>query len=168
MTFDFKTQFDVGESGEEYLDKHYSKLYQIKKVTDFELQKRGVDRVFKSHDCSHSCWFTVEYKVDFKAGETGNIFVEIAVNKGSEKGFGWAQKLFAQALLYYVPAKRTCYFCSSLHLKGHIEKWAQSHRISKPVQNKESNGNEYHGIGILVPIDAFVDACCVRQDLIVT
>lgn len=162
--FDFESQLAVGEAGEEYLDAFYKEHYDIRSVKDLDLQKRGVDRLYKSKDSSLSCWFTVEYKVDFKAGETGNVFLEIEVSSEQKKGFGWVQKLFSQILFYYVPKKATCYCCSSILIKTHVEKWALQYKLSKPVMNK-GKGNEFWALGILVPIDVFAEAVCVRKDI---
>ncbi len=163
--FDFETQLEVGQNGEDYLDAYYAPRYDIRKATDIDLQKRGVDRLFKSKDSNLSCWFTVEYKVDFKAGETGNVFLEIEVSSAKKKGFGWVQKLFAQSLIYYVPKLGTAFYCNSLLIKNHVERWALEHKISRLVMNK-GQANEFWSLGILVPIDVFARAVCLRKDVL--
>ena len=163
-TFNFKDQFAVGEAGENYLDRYYSQSYDIKKVSDFNLQKRGIDRCFKQKGSKLGCWFTVEYKVDFKAGQTGNVFIELEVSNKNKRNYGWAQKLFAQALLYYVPKHKTCYYVDALLLKSYIERWSKEYRLSKPVMNK-GNSNEFWAIGLLVPITEF-ETAAYRKDYI--
>jgi len=147
-------QFEVkkaeGEKYEQELDNYFTQLLgvNIKKVS-MELQLLGVDRIFTGR--SGRRW-SVEYKADIRAAQTGNFFIEILTNDNSGKK-GWAYTSIAQRLVLYIPGKALCYIIESHKIKSRIEEWLDIYPV------RSANNGHHNSEGIIIPIEAFINAC---------
>lgn len=142
MTFNFKTQNEVGMRGERTLDDYFTKFYTIRPVP-LDLQKLGIDRIFVNR--RDGTRFTVEYKTDLKATHTGNIFLEYEVDKKP----GWVLASVAQVLVYYVPPK--AYLINMYSLRQDFT----SKILSGPPSSEIPNPN-YYALGVLIPLARLV------------
>lgn len=165
MDYNFETQKKIGDEGEAALDAFYSKHYVVKPCSDLELQRRGVDRLFKIPG-PMKCWFSVEYKTDHKAHQTGCAYIEVELNSElNGKEYGWLQKLFAQVLFYYVPATRVCYCVPALILKACAANfWSEQYPKGRAA-NKGRCGTLYTSTGLLVPLRE-LEVICWRKDIL--
>lgn len=131
-----------GDKYEAEQDAHWSQHYRIEsvgKATD----RRGVDRIFHALKAP-IMRFTMQYKGDRKAHETGNLFLEILSNV--EHGTaGGALKCDADTMSIYVPAERTFYWCSVPMLRVLLRVWVMQY----PTGLAHNKG--YDTKGILVP-----------------
>jgi hypothetical protein len=140
-TYSFNAKLSEGEFWERELDRRFSQWYTIAPASDAE-QRKGIDRIFQSLD--GAVW-TVQYKADSKAAQTGNAFVElVSVDKSGVKG--WAYTCQAQLLLYYVPPAATIYVVPVVSLKLALARW-QGEYQRRTIPNKG-----YNTIGLLVPL----------------
>ncbi len=141
---DFDAQRTRGEDGEAALDRFFrSRGHYIEPATRGQ-QLRGIDRVFlKDGKVAY-----VEYKTDFRAQETGHVFVETISMDASDRA-GWAYTSSADYLVYYIPALSRIYVIPLEVLRRELPGWAERYP-TRPAQNRE-----YATHGILVPIDEF-------------
>jgi DNA-binding transcriptional ArsR family regulator len=114
IAYQFAAQLAQGETYEEQIDAFFrAKGAQISKV-DRTTQRRGIDRVW--YDPTDDRTWTVEYKADSLAGQTGNAFVEI-ISVDTEKRPGWAYSSQASLLIYLVTDPQTIYVISMARLR---------------------------------------------------
>lgn len=93
------TQLEVGQAGEIILDNFLEEVYfeKLEPATQ-DWQNLGIDRfAFNGNYCT-----PIEYKTDFRAAKTGNLFLEIVKNSNTGAP-GWACTTFAQVIYYYIP-----------------------------------------------------------------
>lgn len=147
MTHNFSDSLEVGEKYEGELDEHFSQWFIVKKVS-MDLQKLGVDRIFTKRKTGER--FTVEYKADSRASETGNMYIEtVSVGRDEDTVVtkGWIYTSTAQLLVYFLPDWNRAYIMDMLSLRDKVnEKWIKHHKTARA-----DNGN-YWGEGILVPL----------------
>lgn len=156
MTYDFKTQHRIGNSGEDKLDAHFSHWFDITPASDAE-QRQGIDRWFVRKETSEDGIagerFAVEFKTDHIAARTGNAFVEtVSVERGhGQKIQGWVFTSRARWLVYYCPGSgaEVIYLFSFAQLRAQIIGWRRSYG-EKKVENKG-----YCSRGIAVPLHEF-------------
>lgn len=133
----FKTQKRKGAEIEQELDAYFGQSYDLRRATP-EQQRQGIDRVFV-HDGSQ---VTVEYKADWTAHTSNNAFIEVQVGDKP----GWALTCQAQAILYYVPQRKTGYWLLPPELRAQLRgPWRNFPR--KTVHNCN-----FVAVGILVPL----------------
>ncbi len=142
--YQFKEQLSKGEASEHKLDTIFATDYDITPV-GMDLQRKGIDRIFNRKD--NGAIYKVEYKTDWTAQRTHNVFIEtISVDKNRKPG--WAHSSQADVLIYYIPGDELIYIIcfSSLRAKLHI--W-------KNFPEKKIPNNGYNTIGLLVPLSEF-------------
>jgi len=147
--YDMAEQLSKGEKAELLLDAFFSTKYRIQDVSR-SFQRVGIDRTFTSKATGKS--FTVEYKTDWTAGRTGNVFLEaeyVGINKQ-----GWVFTSTADWLMYFVPDRATIYIIAMRKLRRLYQEWSKQFRMSPPVQNEG-----YYATGLLVPIPVFAAQC---------
>jgi len=140
----WKETMTKGNLGEVTLDRYFhEKGYRLLKAGD-ATQRRGIDRKFiKGH-----IELTVEYKTDFKAGETGNAFIETeSVRNANTEKKGWLLTTQAQVIVYYLPTRGKALWLSALDLKSKYEYWHGCFRKST------ARNDGYHSTGIIVPLE---------------
>ena len=151
MVHNFTESLERGERFEQLLDQHFSQWFSVETVT-MEFQRLGIDRIFTKQNGQR---FTVEYKTDERAHETGNIFVEtVSVKKGETvEKLGWAHTSTAQLLVYYVPGIQRLYIVDMLALRDKLDKWSKQHRTA------QADNGGYVGEGLLVPLQKLEKLC---------
>ena len=138
--YEFKTQLAKGQKYEEILDEHFTQWYKIKPVS-LQFQRLGIDRVFTDEN---DIRITVEYKTDFRAEKTGNVFIElISVDKTQKPG--WVQSSIAQLLVYYIPG-RGIITIPMMEIKKRIKEWMKKYNVIY-CANKT-----YKSWGLVIPI----------------
>lgn len=161
-------QLGKGEKGEQCLDRHFSKRYDIDPV-DGKQQRQGIDRIWTHKGDGRE--YTVEYKTDSRTAETGNVFIE-TMSVDTEEKLGWAYTSKAQLLVYYVPQCETAYtgtayIVEMTKIKKLLPKWSKAYKdrvVSVP--NGDENGVNYHTWGILVPLAVFESLCPNKKCII--
>lgn len=100
--YNWDTQLKIGEAGESILDAFMCPSYfdRVEKVCNYWWRENGVDRFAYFGEFKVS----VEYKTDFRAAETDNLFLEVTRNTSTEAP-GWFKTSLAQRLYYYIPPK---------------------------------------------------------------
>ena len=150
MTYDMGRQLARGEKAERRLDKHFADRFHITPVTR-EQQNQGIDRIFRHRKTGAR--YAIEYKTDWTAARTNNVFVE-TVSIDAQNKRGWAYTCQADWLIYYVPDKRAIYILSLSTLRAELPRWLDHYAISPPVRNPG-----YNTRGILVPLRDFRQCC---------
>lgn len=138
--YDFKTQLQVGETGEGLIDKVIDELGFESTPASYLMQTQGIDRIILTDD---GIIFTAEYKTDTLAHKTGNAFIEFIVGERP----GWAVGSYAQYLFYLILNTRQCHMIPMTEIKKRLVHWRHTYNI-KTCHNKD-----YISRGILVPLD---------------
>ncbi|NJM66902.1 MAG: hypothetical protein HC851_15160 [Acaryochloris sp. RU_4_1] len=139
--YDFVKQFEIGTQHERTLDEFFRQYYWIKQATRQE-QRQGIDRWFHAPDGSS---IAVEYKADRTAGRTGNAFIE-TISVDARAIQGWAYASQADALVYYVPPRKTVWLICFVELRRYLAEWLQHYPI-RQIPNED-----YCTHGLLVPL----------------
>ena len=145
MVHKFDESLAFGQYMEQLLDDFFMRWFQIEEVT-MDLQRLGIDRIFVKHATGER--FSVEYKADQRASETGNVFIEtVSVMKGETvEKLGWALTSTAQRLVYFIPGPNRVYILDMNDIRDMLPKWGERCKMVN-VQNEG-----YVGKGLLVPI----------------
>ena len=145
----FSDRLKRGEAVERDLDAHFEETYSIRKATMKE-QRAGIDRVFTDRvtpDADENT-FNVEYKADWRATETGNVFVE-TVSVDTQKVDGWAYTSQADWLVYAFPQERRYVLVRLAELREKLPEWLRTFPRGK------ARNATYHTHGVLVPLAEF-------------
>lgn len=151
MKYDFKTQLAKGEAEERVLDKFFQGRGWKTMATTMQDQRRGIDRWF---ECSmQDGVYSVEYKADFRAHETGNVYLEtVSVGKYDASGEfqvkkrGWLWTTEANYLMYYIPGDLRV----MLFVPGDLRDFVVENEGKYRSVSVKNSG--YQGRGLLVPI----------------
>ena len=145
MVHKFNESLQYGEGIETMLDAFFSKWFMIEPVTP-DLQRLGVDRIFTMNRSKQR--FSVEYKADRQAHDTGNAYIEtVSVYRDGEiVKFGWANTSIAQRVLYYIEGPRRVYILDLHDIRDMLPKWE---KVCKKV---DVENEDYSGSGLLVPL----------------
>lgn len=149
--YQFRTQLKKGVNHEAYLDGLFSEHFEIFHASDAQ-QRQGIDREFYRVEDGVTKRYTVEYKADERAGQTGNAFIEtISVKPPSNQAWrptkpGWAYTSTADILIYYNPGDRLIYIIQFAKLRRMLPSWENQFR-EVAVPNKD-----YTTHGLLVPL----------------
>lgn len=155
----FDKSYEAAKLYEDELDKYFGQAYELQKATRLE-ERRGIDRLFR-HRASGVC-YSVEYKTDHKAHETGNVFVETMSVDTADK-LGWAFTSTAQVLVYFVPQHETALRADMLTIKRKLCEW--NIYPEAPAWNKSRSGELYRTLGRLVPLEVFRAVCVGEHDV---
>ena len=144
-----------GELEEKNLDRFFIELWHVGiQPATKEQQRDGIDRVWTTPDERR---FSVEYKADWKAAETGNAFIEVvSVDKDGKPG--WAYTSLAQYLIYYIPPWKRVYICPMTMIKERLLDWVGRYP-HKVIPNEGRNAENYNTVGVPVPLDVFESEC---------
>jgi hypothetical protein len=141
---DFDAQRTRGETGEAILDRFFEARGHLIQPATRGQQLRGIDRVFvKDGKIAY-----VEYKTDYRAHETGHVFVE-TISVDTDDTAGWAYTSGADFLVYYIPALNRILVMPLENLRKLLPGWVEAHP-TRPAQNKA-----YATHGVLVPLSEF-------------
>ena len=150
MTYSMKKQLLLGEESEQFLDRHFADRFTIYPATR-EQQRLGIDRIFIQRPSKLR--YLVEYKTDWTAARTGNVFIE-TVSVDTKDIPGWAYSSQSDWLIYYTPQKQRAFILSFPKLRALLPEWIQNYKAAPPIPNRD-----YHTLGILVPLSVFEFAC---------
>jgi hypothetical protein len=140
----FSDRLKRGETVERDLDEHFAQAYGIRRATMRE-QRTGIDRVFTDGE---GAVFKVEYKADWRAAETGNVFVE-TVSVDTQRVDGWAYTSRADWLVYAFPQERRYFLVRLGELREKLPEWLRTFPRGK------ARNATYHTHGVLVPLAEF-------------
>lgn len=146
--YSFRPSLERGERAEEWLDGYFARRFV---VTNPQRQRDGIDRLFTPRDGRAP--FTVEYKTDWTAVRTHNVFVE-TVSVDREGIPGWAITSLADRLVYYLPEPESLiYVIGFEQLRAALPGWWARYE-TRHIPNHGVRG-DYHTVGLLVPQDEF-------------
>lgn len=99
----------VERQGESVLDAIFGPEFIIVRATKAH-QKQKIDR-FHIHRKDGRIIHRVDYKVDVKAGTTGNLVLEhvSVLRDGQRQAMGWIHETIADRIVSYVPARDIAY-----------------------------------------------------------
>lgn len=137
--YSFSAQVRIGDKEAERLDAYFSEWFGIIPATK-EMQTNQIDRIFERAGIRYS----VEYKSDIKAAQTGNVFIE-TLSVDTSGAAGWAPKSLAQILVTYIPDSREVIVTEMMRIKDALPAWAL-------FRGATSDNGNYKTHGILVPI----------------
>lgn len=140
--YDFGAQLSKGENGERFLDSYFARRYWILAVP-LDMQRKGIDRVYISK--TSLVVQLVEYKTDWTAGQTNNLFVE-TTSVDTEGTPGWAYTCQADLLFYYIPPQHRLYVIRPEGLRAQLDNW-RGHYPTKSAFN-----GRYTTSGLIVPL----------------
>lgn len=152
--YDFRKQLTSGEDYEKILDAYYSRWYKVQEIS-MDSQKSGIDRVWTDRETGMRT--SIEYKTDFIAPTTGNVFIE-TMSVDVENKLGWAYTSCAQWLVYYIPGMKRAYRITMLNVKHYLPFWENRY------EKKKVPNNGYYTEGILVPLDEFEKRCNKKDE----
>lgn len=139
--YDFYTQREIGQSGENILDNWLSPYKVLNVSQDQRYQQLGIDRVATRSDGSV---MTIEYKFDITAKRTGNLFFETVSNdQQGTPGWGWSSQ--ADYWIFLVPHQEILVFKPG-DLRALI--W----QLQKSLKKKIIPNKGYNTIGYPVPL----------------
>lgn len=138
---EFSDRLKRGEAIECALDEHFAERYSIRKATMKE-QREGIDRVFTDADGES---FAVEIKADWRASDTGNVFIE-TVSVDTQMVDGWAYTSKAGWLVYAFPQERRYVLVRLAELRKKLREWLRAYPRAK------ARNATYHTHGVLVPV----------------
>jgi len=137
-TYDFARQLAIGEAHERRLDAHFARWFAITPATRDE-QRAGIDRIFVHRTTG------ARYAVEYKAGETGNAFIE-TISVDATGRAGWAVSSRADILVYLVTQPETVYAVRMTTLRRALARWQRRY----PKRSAQNQG--YKTWGYLVPL----------------
>jgi hypothetical protein len=138
----FESRKRDGIRGEEAIYRHFSPDWIVTCVSR-DLQKFGIDFRFVHKTKSIAYW--IEVKTDYRAGKTGNAFIE-TVSCDARGTRGWALTSRADYLFYFLPDDLLIYALQPPRLPALVREWTRRYR-SVSVPNFD-----YNTRGILVPL----------------
>lgn len=139
-TYSFAEQLALGKIQELALDKHFrEKGLIVVEKDDLETQRRGIDRIIVDPNTGNS--WAVEYKADFAAGKTGNIFLEMIVDRKA----GWVLTTEADTIVYLIVDTGKIYVISTVKLRENVSEFINTLRWAT-VRNER-----YVAYGMLLP-----------------
>lgn len=148
--YGFDEQLRKGEKYEAILDERFKAWFRIKPASKYD-QNNGIDRIFTRK--LDGCVFTVEYKADFQAHETGNVFIEtVSVDRAGKRG--WVLQTRAQIIAYYIVHDKRAHLLYGADMKTALPQWARQYREGS-ANNVDARRGNYASRGILVPIGEF-------------
>lgn len=150
MVYSFKEQLALGQSDENRLDQHFRQFFVIVPASSDE-QRTGIDR----HYIKDKRTYSVEYKSDRRAKETGHAFIETVSVDANDKP-GWIYTSQATYLFYFVPNDDLVYMLTLRKMRNQLPRWERECR-SVAVPNEG-----YSTVGLLVDIGD-IERCAIAS-----
>lgn len=144
--YTFKEQHEKGKLAEAELDKYFSKYYEIVHIPLSVEIEHHYDRIFIRDGVKTK----VEYKTDFQAHNTGNVFLE-TVSSGNKNTLGWLHTTKADELIYYIPQAKQMLSINMMNLRLCIIGLTKNKKVAT-CTNVMEDGSEYKSEGFLVPL----------------
>lgn len=167
MEYTFEDQLELSERYEHILDEHYRTKGIHPIATTKDEQFAGIDRYLARPD---GTIVSVDYKVDFTAGTTGNMFLETFSNYEARR-YGWTITSTAKLLIYYIPDWDMAYTYNMADIKDLAQRtvWNQhlgpGNGLFKDVINKGPDGKRYTTRGYPVPM-VELEPYCIRKEVV--
>jgi hypothetical protein len=153
--YSFGAQKEVGDSGEAILDHHLKQRYDIRQPPKRAEIKWKFDRFLRNGEKR----YTVEYKNDTVAQDSGNLFIETVSNTETEAP-GWALDSVAQVVCYRLSGSGHVLFLDVVRIRTNVPMWRVNCE-SKAI--KQDDGSYTHGL--LVPIKQLREEHCVLGEI---
>jgi hypothetical protein len=142
----FAAQHELGKQAEQFLDRYFTRWYEIQAITLATERAEGYDRLFiRRHDQQP---FRIEYKTDWVAAETGNAFIE-TISVYEERKAGWMYTSQADILIYYIPPKSEIHILKMPNLRLIFPSWKLRYKETFAMNEG------YRTYGVLVPLKQF-------------
>ena len=154
-TYKFSQQLAKAETVERELDEYFQGQGIKVHPASSDAQRAGIDRWFRMP--LQKGFIPVEYKADWKASETGNVFVElISVLRGASiDALGWAYSSQADWLFYCLPAEGYALHIEFAELRKHLAVWVKQFQ-QRTIKNEDTDKySGYQTTGLLVPMMVF-------------
>lgn len=158
--YSFQEQVAISKEYENKIYEYYKTLNDVVKIEDYRTSKtfQGIDvdfviikdlgAVIKAE--------SVEVKVDFRMGSTGNLFVEIGDR-------GWLEKSKAETLLYIDVTKSIGYYINLQELRAFVGEHEDEYQ-TRDVATSDFGG--FTVTGLLLPYnDIASKSWCLATDL---
>lgn len=133
-------RLNIGKAGEAALDDYFKETGLVIREAEMKWQECGIDRWF----IRKGFWLPVEYKTDFRAFETGNLFIETRKNCNGQGKAGWAKTTLAKRIYYYIPQIGKIYGLRP-------EKWQEHPSVLEPFRTVKAYNIGYHAEGVIIP-----------------
>lgn len=153
IAHDWESKLAEGTAGEDIVISALKKLGTVDRATSMELQRAGIDCFVNNETLGV---LSLEIKTCSQVAKTGNVFLEYEVEYSDQKRLGWVLKTVAQRVVYYSPQQRKAYLMDSVALKRNLAQWKLTYPLGKAVSR--GNGNEWIGIGVVVPLSVVYEA----------
>jgi hypothetical protein len=160
----FKESYEKAEKYNIALDNYFSNRFTVIACETRATQSLGVDRFLVSNKTGLR--LSVEYKVDFRAGRSGNAFIE--TRQRFEDGRlvpGWGFSTCAQLIAYFVVGRAAVYLLDTLKMKRELPHYSKFFPKTDWVVNLKQDGTNYAAKGILVPLEILEKACLSVENL---
>jgi hypothetical protein len=142
----FEDKLTQGRKAESWLDRHFGQHWRIAPATRTD-ERRGIDRWFSDDVTSWS----IQYKADEVAGQTGNAYIEVGSCGPLFHQNGWVFTTEANVIVYLIPGPRF-WLLDPLKLRIEALGWMQQHRI------RAAMNEGYATLGVCVPLSE-LDGC---------
>lgn len=146
MLYSFSRQLTKGKTQEQRLDAFFTRYFTVIPATR-AMQKQGIDRIFRGRVYHQR--ITVEYKADWTAASTGNVWLELRTADQT----GWALKTQAHYLAYLLPNTGQVYMVKTEEVQKRLTSWLDTCE----VRNVQDDG--WSASGLLVPVPTFENIC---------
>jgi hypothetical protein len=142
----FAAQYEQGKQAEQLLDRHFARWYKIQTIPLSTERAEGYDRLYiRRHDRQP---FKVEYKTDWVAAETGNVFIE-TISVYEERKPGWMYTSQADVLIYFIPPRGEIHIVKMPLLRMIFPSWKTRYKETFAMNEG------YRTYGVLVPLKQF-------------
>lgn len=146
-TYTFDTQLRHGKVGEAILDKVFAGYFDISQLSLQEEREGRGDRLFRNPEGE----WTVEYKTEPRAQDTGNIFIETVSSDTGQK-MGWVYKLKADRIIFLPLGYGRAYIVKPRLLKQAVlDDWPSKYRV------RAAKNRGYWSYGLLVPVKVIAE-----------
>ena len=158
---DFEERKRAEEDAAGELDDFYQATHKVEiRIATEDENKAGTDRWFQRPGRKVQA---IQYKIDFKAAETGNAFIELA-HIGLYNAAGWAVKCKADWIVIYVPERNTAYWLKPHRIQSHVVNFTKGSWVYRyPI--RPARNRRYWTLGCCVPL-AEIERSSVRVDKI--
>lgn len=121
---DFTESLEVGRDGERHVAELLRRWYDVRHVDGHTDSQWGIDLLCIRPDGTEA---TVQVKTDVRAGDTGNVFIEIESVRGV-KTSGIATSA-ADVVAYYLPHIPAVWLFDRATLWSYANEWADQYRL---------------------------------------
>lgn len=153
VAHDFKSQLSLGQRGEMAVRQWLEGRGNVVREAPMSLQRIGCDLlVLKGRE-----WLKIEVKTDYGCRKYGNgVFVEECVEQSSgDFKMGWSFTSQADWMFFLTPPDKSAIILKNPVARGQfllLKEFALEQKV-KRARNKGLDGQEYFGLGFVVPYE---------------